>query len=585
VSPSAEHDPPRRGHGDDGFSLIEIIVSLGIVLVVMSALLPQLIVGIKSTGTSRMVTQAKGVTQGQLERMRNLPFHVARDAGEYLDVLDFYYRDKVVPGTAASCLSNGKYVAPATGWSGYVAGTARCDYEPQSGPMYRYVAPPADGFTVVVDTQFLSGATPPVVVTPPNGYNTQATGTDSPAASQIGVTVTVLYADRATLRPVTTYTQIADQPAVTNRIKVSASATAVEVGSTTKADGAVSLAGGLLNLAGSLTYASTASANLVAVSAGLATGEQGAGASATLAAPPTPTLGPRVSAAGALVSGCALVCWGGSRLDLPSMSATSGLPNVGTASAPMQSLLTTNDNHGLSFDNSAPADHRPELGLTSPLVRLDSSASPSASGVTSACRPGSSGASSYVNASGFLLSTASAVEACAVSRTSTISLFPTSFAPRGVVQVELTEASVHCVVSGAGHTPTVSYDYRAVVKYHDGSAGDDAYVVAATITPALTTDPLAGIDLSTVAVGGGHKLADYVASWSSFLRADLDSTSSNGRAAVGLPGVLTLTSQPVRTGTEQLLAPDGSVLLDGVALASALSVSVGAVGCSAEDAR
>lgn len=49
--------------------------------------------------------------------------------------------------------------------------------------------------------------------------------------------------------------------------------------------------------------------------------------------------------------------------------------------------------------------------------------------------------------------------------------------------------------------------------------------------------------------------------------------------------MLTLTSRPVRTGPQQLLAPDGTVLLDGVSLASAVSVSVGAVGCSAEDAR
>lgn len=536
MSPSADRDRPSPDRDDDGFALIEILVSLGIFLVVMTALLPQLIVGVKSTATARMVTQAKGVTQGQLERMRNLPFHVARDAGEYLDVLDFYYRDKVAPGTAPTCLSNGRYVAPATSWSGYVSSTARCDYEPQSGPMYRYVAPAANGFTVVVDTQFLSGATPPVVVTPPTGYNTQATGTDSPAAPQIGVTVTVLYSDRATLRPVTTYTQIADQPAATNRIKVSASATAVEVGSMTKADGAISLAGGLLDLAGSLTYASTAAANLVAVSAGVATGEQGSGASAALTAPPTPVLGPRVSAAGSLAGACALVCWGGSRLDLPSLSATSGLPNVGTAAAPMQSLITTNDNLGLSFDNSIPDDHRSELGLTSPLVRLDSAASTSASGATSTCAPGSAGAPSYVNATGFVTSTESSVEACALSRTSTISLFPTTFAPRGVVQVELTRSSAHCVVSGAGHTPTVSYDYRAVVRYHDGSAGDDAYVVAAVVTPALDSDPLAGVDLSTVAVGGGHKLGDYVASWSSLLPADLESTSSNGVAAVRLPG-------------------------------------------------
>jgi len=251
----------------------------------------------------------------------------------------------------------------------------------------------------------------------------------------------------------------------------------------------------------------------------------------------------------------------------------------------MQSLVTTSDNHGLSFENSAPEDHRPELGLTTPLVRLDGAASPASTGLTAACRPAGSGIPSYVTSSGYAISTESRVEACAVSRTSTISLFPTTFAPRGVLQVDLTEASARCVVSGSGHTPTVSYDYRAVVRYHAGAGGPDAYVVAAEVTPSSTVDPLAGIDLSAVAVGGGHVLGDYVASWSSFLQSDLEATSSHGVAAVRLPGVLNLTSQPVRTGTEKLLAPDGSVVLDGVTLGSAVSVSVGAVGCSAEDAR
>ena len=64
----------------------------------------------------------------------------------------------------------------------------------------------------MVDTQFLSSATPPLPVSPPtgtNGYTNQIAGKDRPASSQIGVTVTVLYSDQGTAKPVTTYTQIA----------------------------------------------------------------------------------------------------------------------------------------------------------------------------------------------------------------------------------------------------------------------------------------------------------------------------------------------------------------------------------------
>lgn len=582
-----------RRRADDGFALIEVIVAIGIITVVLTALLPQLIVGIRSSGTSQLITQAKGIAQGQLERMRNLPYHVAPAAGDYRDVLDRYYRNLTPAGTPSGtppCTTGGKYVEPQAGWTGYVSGAARCGYEPATGDFYRYVGPaPASGFSVVVDTQFLSGATPPTAVTPPPGYDTQVAGKDSPSSFQIGVTVTVLYADHATLKPVSTYTQIADQPTATSRIKLSSSAAAVEVGSVTTTNGALSLAAGLLNLSGALTYASTASGTLASTSAGLATGEQQTGASTTVDAPPSLTATTQLGSAGDLSSGCALACWGATQLDLAAMSAADGLPNVGSPDTPMQSLLTSDTNHGLSFSNSAPTAYRPGLDLDGPLVRLASTATASASGTSVGCGPGTTGATSYVNASGYLTSTghdttpADSVEACSVARTSTIALFPTTFAPQGVVQVELMRATARCQVTGLGHTPAVSYDYDAVVKYHDGPTGN--YVTAAEITPALTTDTLAGMDLSTIAVGGNHQLGDYVASWSAFLSSSVQPTSGNGTAAVQLPAVFKLTSQPVRPGTEQEVAGDGTVLLSNVELASAVSFSTGAVGCSAQDAR
>src|SRR4051812_8932797 len=105
------------------------MVALGIIMTVMAALLPQLVVGIRAGGTSKLITQAKGIAQGQLERMSNLPYHVARDSGDYLDVLDYYYKNRTVPTVPAACTSGGAYVAPASGWAGYVRSSesvARC---------------------------------------------------------------------------------------------------------------------------------------------------------------------------------------------------------------------------------------------------------------------------------------------------------------------------------------------------------------------------------------------------------------------------------------------------------------------------
>ena len=557
------------------------------------ALLPQLIVGIRSTDLAKQVTQAKGVAQGQLDRMRNLPYHVARDAGPYRDVLDYYFKDKSAPAGPVVCGSAGAYAVPQSTWTGYVAagvGSVRCGYEPASGAMYRSVRQ-VQGFTVVVSTQFLKGDTALNVVDPPTGYDTQVTGKDAPPTQQIGVSVTVLYSQRSTLKPVTTYTQITYQPSATSRLNVNADATAVQVGSSTVANGAVSLAAGLLSLQGELTYASNAGAVLAGTSAGLATGSQASGAARTLAAPPTAAGATVTATAGDLSSGCVLVCWGGTQLDVAALSADSGLPNIGTVSSPMQALLTSRTltdttSNGFSFNNGATSTYRTELALAAPLVRLESAASPVASGVAANCQAGSSGASSYVTASGFVRSTAldaaaspATVEACARTRASTISVFPTSFAPQGVLQVDLEYSYARCLLTGIAHTATVSSDYRVRVRYHEAGGG---YHEVADIRPSLSADPLtpALVPMNTP-VGGGHTLGDYVASWSALLDNQVSRTSVDGvdgMAALRIPGVFSITTQPARTGTD-LLGPNN------VDLSSAVSLTVGAVGCSAEDSR
>ncbi len=577
---------------DDGFTLVEIIVALGIIMTVMAAVLPQLLVGIRSGETSRLVTQTKGVAQGQLERMRNLPYYVAPEAGDYRDLLDYYFRNLTTPGPI-TCTDADGLAAPTTAWTGYVpAGGTRCSYEPQSGEMYRYVVPhpatgtdPLAGFQVVVDTQFLSAPRSDgssAVLQPPSGYNTQSAGHDSPVSSQVGVTVTVLYDRQGITRPVTTYTQIADQPAATSRIDVSATALAVDIGSITPTNGAESLQAGLLSLTGSLSFASSASASLTAASAGLATGDQASGASTTVAAPSAVGILP--APAGGIQGTCGLACWGTSQVDLGAVSASDGLPNVGTAANPMQARVTDLTNLGLSFESGAASDYRPGLDLSGPLVRLDPEATSTASGVSASCAPSGTGAPALVRSSGFLRTTpmtdaVPTAEACAVSSASTVSLFPTSFAPRGVLQVELVRATASCVVNGAGHVAqTPTFDYRVVVRRHVPPAqidGPDGYVDVLTITPALTADDLAAIDPASADVGGGHTLGDYVASWSALVAGTVEPTAANGLSAVSLSGVLKLTSQPVR-------------VLDGFPggdPASAVSLTLGQVGCSALDAR
>ena len=125
----------------------------------------------------------------------------------------------------------------------------------------------------------------------------------------------------------TSYTQLYDQPTSTLRTRAEVGAT-LEIGSSTKSNGAVSATVGMLNLVGSLTYASTVTGNVNTVSAGLATGEQGSGASANVAAPPATTASTVNGSAGGLL-GCSMICWGGTRLDSGDVSADGGLPTAG----------------------------------------------------------------------------------------------------------------------------------------------------------------------------------------------------------------------------------------------------------------
>jgi hypothetical protein len=239
----------------------------------------------------------------------------------------------------------------------------------------------------------------------------------------------------------------------------------------------------------------------------------------------------------------------------------------------MQALLTDLTNGGIHFENTdTVADYRTELGLTRPLVKVDPNAVARDSGTTASCTPGT-GPAAYVGASGYVRTTAatpSTVEACVVGRSSAISLFPTGFAPRGVVQVELNRGVARCTVSDTSHAAAATADYEAVVRYWNGTG----YTTAATITPSNASDPLATVPLTT-SVGGGHTLGDYVASWSSLTSDRIVKTQTSGHAEVRLPGVVTIVSQPV-------WKPDTTSSGNGM---SAVALTLGALRCSALDQR
>lgn len=571
---SADH--PRR---DEGFTLLEVVVALGVTTVVMMALLPQLVAGIRSTGTANSITQAKGILQAELEMMRNLPYHVAPSAGAYADVLDRYYPGLGAPAGAPACGS--PHAVAASAWTGYVAPTspARCAFEPPTGAFYRTVRrvdSERGPMILVVATQFLSDATPPVPTTPRTGYDSTRSGRHLPVTNQLGVTATVLRTDGAAARRVTTYTQISGQPSAPARVSGEADATAVHIGSVTFDKRSLSLSAGLVAVRGSSSSVSTVAANASSVTAGLSSGEQASGAAFTGQAPPSTTIAAAAAGAGGLpVWDCLFACWSPSRVSGATVGAQDGLPMAGSSSVPVQAAVTDTSAHrGFRFGTlNDSLVYRPLLQLTGDLVRMDDTVAPYPTQLTG-CTVTAGGA---ITSSAYLQTSdgaAAGVESCAVARATAVTLFPTLFAPRGVVRVELQHASARCSVSPAGGTS--AHDYRAVVQVWNGLS----YDTVATAVAGQTTDPLAGVSL-TRQVGGGRVLGDYIASWST---AVTDPTGASGvavralqgqdEAEISIPGVVTVASQPLRNAALSGADPD-----------SALSLALGAVGCRTEDAR
>jgi type II secretory pathway pseudopilin PulG len=585
---------------------VEVLVSLGLIMTVLVAVLPQLIVGIRGVAIANQVTEAKGVLQGRIERMRSLPFHVAPSAERRIDVLDTYFPGIVAPTAAALvCTSGGGYALPVDGWTGYVPASAgsgkRCSqYEPATGvAFYRKVEtfPRAAGgdYTLVTNTFFLASvaamtvpasAYAPNSIEPATDYDSQTEGQDAPPSTQIGVNVSLFYSDRGTLRRFTTYTQISEVVRSPERILAKANATAIEVASATPDDRSLSMRAGVVNLAGSLSSASKVSANLSAVSARQSSEDAVGVQVGPVSGPPTTSKTQTTNGAASLVppEGCAFPCWGPTQHGAFTVSADSGKPTaLGAGGLPVEARGT---NSLLSFGNTSsslvdPYRARLQLDQSRPLVDLDTSSTVTAS----TC--GSSQGGNFTGR-GFVQTTAAQVDSCAEAATASLALFPTSFAPKGVVRVRLTYASARCTVNPTAGTRSARYRYSAEIEYSDPTApaaadGGIGYTRVDIVgdssgAGAPTTDALPA--LLSRSVGGDRVLGDYIASWSSPTAGTVPLPAAVPTSAeVTLPGVLKLVSQPLRK-------PRASDPIDAEGdPSSVVSLTLGSVGCYAQDTR
>ena len=598
MSPRAEHRP--HGHGDEGFSLVEVVVAIGIVVTLMVAVLPQLISGIRANDVARVGSQGKTLAASELERLRNLPFQVQPNAGQYVDLFDRYFQDLTAPGAAPACKDGDRWVPPAKESTGYVSGSARCSYEPASGPFYRVVRrvggyaakgiaadPDLAGFVVVVNTQFLDAQTPPQPKSPVTGYDTKTVGKDQPASGQVGLTVTVLADRPSTTRPVTTYTQVSRSYQTTTRVRATSDSVAMEAstmlpGPSETEGNAVAVSSGLVNLDASLVAGSRVEVSAAGVTSSAATGENGGATRTALTAPPDSAPTWSSNSGGQLTAaGCELVCWGGGdRTSTWTPTTTDGLPGIGSPTTPLEVALktpSTGEGYALRMGAGTGALFRPGLGLSNPLLRLRSA--DFGFGIGAGCSVTDSGNGLRIAGGGWARTTATGAQACSTARTAEIAVLPRGTGDNPLVKVKLAGAAARCEVDGTALTATAAFDLR--LQYWNGSGYSP--VGAGTFTASGDT---ALPDPSTLMVGG-TPLSTWIESWSvARVSSGITKVAAGRTTRVSVPAVFNLVTVPLR----HRVASDGTPVLDGsgnrvVDPLSTLSLTVGSVGCTAEDRR
>jgi prepilin-type N-terminal cleavage/methylation domain-containing protein len=570
----------RREDSDDGFTLVEVLIAMGLAAIILVATAPALLGMLGSTLTVKLDSQAKNLAQERLEELRDLRFHVDRQNGPYLDLLDIYYTNATSASPVKSLTVGGTSL---TGQ--YVTSGATTPGEP-AFPFYRTTTGAISGFpgfTQVVDVQFLA---PDGTAIPASrfqdSYDSQVVGHDQPPSLLVGVTTLTKWTSRAKPKVLKTYTRVTDTGAATPLIQTVARAVAIDVTSTAADGTTLELQEGIANANGAQSSGSTAAGyagGALVTRTGAAT-LSGLQAQFSLPTQAAATSGSSSAQAG---TGCSWFGFGRTGVTDVTGDVSSGLPK---APADVDAASPANMLSGQVFDNSGGS-----CGLLSydnlaggGIARSDAlgAAMGSAPFVNAADGTGGTAA---ISGSAYLTSNAlttapqkSTAGATAFAKRAVV-LFPNApnTGGHGLVSVTLNSASVTCASSTSGGTTSAAYSVT-VNWWGQGSADSAAKWHTATWTYDSTTgsSPVltSGSDTwnpSQTSLGNGLKLSDLLVS--SFATA---------------PAVLT-------TGTQTGLRgfADGIVSFASASTLSnesgtgfsALKLQVGQLTCAADDQR
>lgn len=519
-----------RANDDGGFSLVEVIVALVIFGLAAAATTPLLLKALDATQTSKLNTQAKNLLQLRVEAMRNLPFHVARTSGPYIDLLDTYFRDASGAPANRACSTHA-----------YAAGVYTCSLSGSA------LALP--GFTETVAARFVDQNN--ALVKPSSTYDSQSYTADVPASNTLAVTVTETWTRNGASKSFSASTQISSAATSLSQIVARVRDSAVSI-DTAVDDAAVpntvQFDVGLLNATTGLSTGATANGQVQGALAVLSSGASSSGqATGLVDAPPDQTSFAAVSGSVSTGVPCSggSVCFGPTAVSGVTGTASNGVPQVGSDTAPLVGALSKS---GASGDRGFWVSNVPTGSVQSALVRLgvQTAGSPPASGsptqlVRSVQQSGNAGYSvpctgsatavsnaDFATSTGYIASTAGAahsVTGCATATARRIDILPragsSGVGTDGVVQVVLQYAQVSCTASaGAGVATAAFAGTVSFVPYGASSA------TVISVSSSQATDPLTaalltkststgGVQLGIAPDGTALWLGDYIRSWSS----------------------------------------------------------------------
>lgn len=205
-------NPSNLRRSEDGFTLIELIVSLGMFAVALISMSVMFTTAFSAARSAQNRDIAKTVIQRKLENFRTVPFYIAfRDqlAGADPDLLDKYFPG-LTPTTPTARTVDGvsvlqRYVGPVSGACPATTTPPACSFVTTQTGLAGLAGSKVDIWLRFVREPEVQNATPSpatttVAVPPPTTYSADVADQDAPITKLVHVTMTVTWTERARTR-------------------------------------------------------------------------------------------------------------------------------------------------------------------------------------------------------------------------------------------------------------------------------------------------------------------------------------------------------------------------------------------------